>query len=262
MPRELRKRGSRVNYAAMVQFEDEDEEQPSAPPVQTLDAGAESGSDFAPGDKDEHAHEEDEEIDGLADDNDGSALTELSDAEQPVRPSKGPSARPKKRTLKDTAIDNGAASVIPSVNHRHRAIPLYERIGKSERLANEPRPFKNPSIISTNGWSVPIVETRVAKAWGYNVGPGPLWELMEDRGWFNEGAETEEAAENARRPRVHESVLVKDGWSIVEAKYASCNLRTEMKLTEQGCCALSPVRRDSMLVWPYQSATKAAFETL
>jgi transcription factor C subunit 6 len=65
------------------------------------------------------------------------------------------------------------------------------------------------------------VQDRVSKAWGYNVGPGPLWELLEDRGWYKETTEVEDSVERDanRRPRVHENVKVKTDWQILNAEY-------------------------------------------
>jgi transcription factor C subunit 6 len=114
----------------------------------------------------------------------------------------------------------------PSIHHRHRAVPLFRRDGRAERLKQKPELFKAPSVVMTNGISDDKVMERVSKAWGYNVGPGPLWEMAEDRGWFKEaellgkGGDTE--AE--RRPVVHRAVQVKNGWETLTKEYV-CSSR-------------------------------------
>ena len=64
--------------------------------------------------------------------------------------------------------------------------------------------------MATNAWaSSTIVTDRVNKSWGYNVGPGPLWELLEDRTWFKEAYKSTKFSEKELRPRVHERVTIK-----------------------------------------------------
>ena len=69
MPRELRRRTSRPNYAALFQYDDEDGAGPSNMPAH-IDEDAESGSDFTPAPEGEQPEEEDEEdeLDADADD--------------------------------------------------------------------------------------------------------------------------------------------------------------------------------------------------
>lgn len=101
-----------------------------------------------------------------------------------------------------------------SIDHRHRAVPLYRREGRVERLKQPAKLFKPPNTMMTNGLDQDSVMKRLTKAWGHNAGPGPLWEMVEDRSWFKEaktigkGGDTE--AE--RRPLVHQNVRVKNGW--------------------------------------------------
>jgi len=60
----------------------------------------------------------------------------------------------------------------------------------------------------------PSTTRQKRKSWAYNVGPGPLWELIEDRGWFKEAAPTGET-EAHRRPRVYRDVRVREGWEVL-----------------------------------------------
>ena len=92
---------------------------------------------------------------------------------------------------------------VPNIHHRHRAIPLYNKRGPVERLVRKPSGLSPSNELTlTNAWgSSKTVLSRVGKAWGNNVGPGPLWELIEDRAWYGES--NEEAEEKTRRPRVY-----------------------------------------------------------
>jgi len=109
----------------------------------------------------------------------------------------------------------------PNSDHRHRAVSLYRREGRVERLKQPAKLFKSPSIMLTNGLDQDSVMKRLSKAWGHNAGPGPLWEMVEDRSWFKEaetigkGGDTE--AE--RRPLVHQNVRVKNSWKVLTEEY-------------------------------------------
>lgn len=112
----------------------------------------------------------------------------------------------------------------PSVHHRHRAVPLHSRTGRVERLASKPSLFKPYDVIMTNNFTQnPKVTDRVNKSWGYNVGSGPLWELVEDRGWYKEAIESipDMDREEYRRPRVYQNIGVKNGWEILNQEYVA-----------------------------------------
>ena len=110
----------------------------------------------------------------------------------------------------------------PSVHHRHRAVPLFSREGRTERLTARPSLFEPSSLTLTSSFTErPIVSDRVNKAWGFNVGHGPLWDLAEDRGWYKEAITTGNNAdtEAKRRPRVYPDICVQDGWEIMTLEY-------------------------------------------
>jgi transcription factor C subunit 6 len=112
----------------------------------------------------------------------------------------------------------------PSVQHRHRAVPLYSREGRTERLTVRPSLFEPSSLTLTTSFTErPKVSERVNKAWGFNVGYGPLWDLAEDRGWYKEAITTENNTdtEAQRRPRVYPDLRVPDGWEIMSLEYVS-----------------------------------------
>ena len=105
----------------------------------------------------------------------------------------------------------------PHVHHRHRAVPLYHREANVERLKDAPALFVPSETTLTNSFtSSSKVTLRLGRACGANVGPGPLWQLLEDRGWYKEALIGEdEAKEGQRRPRVYQDVYLNDNFKIL-----------------------------------------------
>lgn len=67
----------------------------------------------------------------------------------------------------------------PSVHHRHRAIPLYSREGRTERLTVRPSLFEPSSLTLTTSFTErPKVSERVNKAWGFNIVDGTRKPLL------------------------------------------------------------------------------------
>ena len=115
----------------------------------------------------------------------------------------------------------------PSVHHRHRAVPLYSRGGRTERLTVQPSLFEPPSLTLTTSFTESSkVSERVNKAWGFNVGHGPLWDLAEDRGWYKEAITTgnNNDAEAKRRPRVYPDTCIQEGWQLLSSEYVPFSL--------------------------------------
>lgn len=219
MPRELRQRTSRPNYAALFQFDDEDGAGPSNMPV-LIDDDAESGSDFTPAPEREQPEgdSEEDELDGDdAEEDDKMSVGEPNDEDSIVITQTVPKAQkkaPKKRVSLAPGISvrqQSSASALPNTHHRHRAISLHQRPerAKAERLLSRPSPFTAPALTATEAFSEPVAWHRVPKAWGYNVGPGPLWELMEDRGFYSEEPHNVDERESVRRPAVHRTIQTK-----------------------------------------------------
>jgi len=142
----------------------------------------------------------------------------------------------------------------PNVHHRHRPVPLFPgptapTVSASgsvrvERLQRAPHLFAPNETVSTNAYAstaVPLLTRRIGRAWGVGVGAGPVWELVEDLGWFREGEVEAQARavrektwvggegaegqtlgqgqvvvcdESARRPRVHADVVLPQGWTV------------------------------------------------
>jgi transcription factor C subunit 6 len=145
----------------------------------------------------------------------------------------------------------------PNIHHRHRPVPLVSGptataalapastststsavLLRVERLRHAPLLFAPNETVPTNAYaSSPLLTRRVGKAWGTGIGVGPVWQIVEDLGWFREaeklkpGAAPEqqvsgEAAvveptseqelfydERRRRPRVYADVAPPEGWA-------------------------------------------------
>ncbi|KAF9819803.1 hypothetical protein IEO21_01894 [Rhodonia placenta] len=247
MGRQLRSRASRPNYATLIHFDD-DGAGPSNASAPIFEEG-DSGSDFAPEDAQEHAAEEGDEMDDDVVEEDEDAPGDggrLSDSDIEgsvvVLSTPGPQRKKTNAKVKNVSGVPGIVTssrqnyVLPSLHHRHRAIPLYDRGGPVERLLQPPAPFRPATVSLTNNWSFTPISDRVGKSWGHNVGPGPLWELMEDRGWFKESMTTDgevSADERCRRPRVHAGVTVQ-GCRILTPEDAMPYLPTGLDAQENG----------------------------
>ena len=238
MSRELRPRRSGPSYAAMLGFEQgEDGAGPSN--LVPLQYEPESDSEFVMEDAAAQGpHELLYPVDD--DDEEPNQFTPQPVGERPIRPipakAKGKAKAKQLEPPPDTqrtqvlgpSLPRGYTTnkmytlPIPSVHHRHRAVPLFFRSGPVERLDSRPKLFKTPGIVSTNNFTItPLVQDRVNKAWGYNIGSGPLWELTEDRGWYKEAIEVgvEVEKEANRRPRVYVDVKTKGGWEVLPIEY-------------------------------------------
>jgi len=171
-------------------------------------------SDFTPNKKKKgKAREEDNNSD--SGDDMSEDISKLDETRRPV-PSKKEQRR-SKPTVKGPSRRGRSSHSLPAplVQHRHRAVSLFSRSERVERLDEPPSIFQSNSITMTTACTNETkVADRVSRSWGYNVGPGPLWELIEDRGWFKEAAPTGET-EAHRRPRVYEHVRVREGWEVL-----------------------------------------------
>jgi transcription factor C subunit 6 len=242
MPRQLRARTSRPNYASLAAIGDEEDSTTSLP-KSSFDEDADSGSDrdFAPDKLSEDAPED------LQNDSEDLLEVDEEEAEEVLKRDKTPSTTAKSRPISHLPSITGARSSNkpppksqskqastskmstpraakinalpnPSVHHRHRAMPVFLRKEKVERLDAPPTLFNPPKIVSTNSMtSEQFLTDRISKAWNFNVGPGPVWNIMEDRSYFKEALEGEDDSmtESFRRPRVHQSVELKPGWTKV-----------------------------------------------
>ncbi|KAI0345393.1 hypothetical protein BDW22DRAFT_1354319 [Trametopsis cervina] len=226
MPRELRSRASRPNYARFLADDDQEEAGPTNI-QEAADKEVESGSDFAPEDKAQHDDKDDDAMSEDDGDHDDVSMEQEPDNFSPVTPRKGgrKSANKTPRSTagkKSTSHGRKSLPLLPSVHHRHRAFPLYYKGGEVERLDLEPGPFKPDTVVFTNAWgSGDTVLRRVAKAWGTNVGPGPLWELLEDRGWYTEHMSANgDTKEEDRRPRVYSDLKFQPDLDLLQVEEA------------------------------------------
>lgn len=262
MPRQLRARTSRPNYASLAAIGDE-EGWTTGLPKPSFDEDVDSGSDcdFAPDKLSDDAPEDLQ--------NDPEDLVEVDEEEAEEVPKRGknktpttaesrPISRlpsvtgarsshkppPKSQSIQASTSKMSAPRAAkinalpnPSVHHRHRAMPVFLRMENVERLDAPPTLFNPPKIVSTNSMtSEQILTDRISKAWNFNVGPGPVWNIMEDRSCFKEALEGEDDSiyESFRRPRVHQNVGVKPGWTKMNERDAARYLPTDTVLTDDG----------------------------
>ncbi|KAK0439584.1 hypothetical protein EV421DRAFT_2010452 [Armillaria borealis] len=266
MSRQLRPRKTRPSYSALAGLENADDDGAGPSIVDLEDAS--SGSDFAPG-KDAKDAKEDE-IDELDEEDDEDDMDVDLEEPEPVKPKTKPKARSGDFVVKPKNAPRAAGGSrrqmyvlpTPSVNHRHRAVPLYARDGQVERLVAHPKPFAETQTTLTNNFTQNVrITDRVNKAWGYNVGAGPLWELTEDRGWFKEGAADAEV-EADRRPIVYRNVKVKNDLQVLNKEDAAPYLPSDTTMTEEG--ALKPPPPVPCFFGPFDSQTRvemALYET-
>jgi transcription factor C subunit 6 len=243
MARQLRPRKSRPSYAYMAGYSDEDGAGPSAT-IPSLEDEGDSGSDFvmdeapvSPADPDEALgfddDDDDMEVDDLLLRDDDSVVFHEEPPSKGKRKAKPKSTKPISESRKIASLPAAPglsrssnrqmyALPTPSVNHRHRAVSLFTRTGRVERLESPPNLFSPAKSIPTNNFTHNAnITDRMNKAWGYNVGSGPLWELLEDRSWFKEAIweEADVEKEESRRPKVHGDVGVKNGWTILDDEH-------------------------------------------
>ncbi|RPD66548.1 hypothetical protein L226DRAFT_454990 [Lentinus tigrinus ALCF2SS1-7] len=278
MTRQLRTRASRPNYASLAGLGLEDD---AAEPSQPVESDA-SGSEFEIDAAQEQAEEDDVEdmaLDVSEDEDDDVAESasiapkkrrrtastrepslayEESVSAAPRRKSTQPKASAKRSIVLVAGIahpSNRQMHALPSLHHRHRPMGVYKREGKTERLSKRPSLFQPAQTVATNAWaSSATVTDRVNKSWGYNVGPGPLWELLEDRTWFKEAFNTAKSNERELRPRVHQPVAV-IGCQLLSAQDATPYLPSDTKTSDDGtlqpppplACSFGPFGKQTRL---------------
>ncbi|KAG8932076.1 hypothetical protein FRC02_001706 [Tulasnella sp. 418] len=178
-----------------------------------------SGSDFAPPsagespeeDLDEILDENDEdenENDSVASEVDGSVLevnprsgtderswpialggpttTEVSKLKSLPAPPRNEA----KQGLSTSRPSKASSAAVSSTLHRDRPWPAWIAPGRTIRLGRRPGLFEETTgelVRTTNSLLDERLAVRLAKAWSHDVGYGPVWELVEDRGWFKEG---------------------------------------------------------------------------
>ncbi|KAJ7645548.1 hypothetical protein DFH06DRAFT_1333191 [Mycena polygramma] len=272
MARALRPRKSQPSYATAFALEDDEVDgQPVAGPSRKAVVDEDdSESDFSPEKEVTHVDPDEDElsadasgVDEPLDPDDDLALGDDSIAFSTAKPrptaggsnrAKGAPKAPKaaKKVVSEVVVmpSLGSGSGIartskrqiyvlptPSVHHRHKAVPLYSKTARVERLAAKPLLFGPPVTAPTHNFThSPAVTNRVNRGWGFNVGPGPLWDLAEDRGWYKEGVvpEGDVETEAKRRPVTHPGIRVKPGLQIISLNEATPYLPTDNVTTEEG----------------------------
>lgn len=242
MARQLRPRKSAPSYVALAGITGEDIADGAGPSNAVTFEDEDSGSEFAPEKEVARSVVEEEEEDEEEDEPEAS---DPDDFPVPVRKVKAAASKPKTKTIYGIKLPsarsglNAAANVkrqmyalpTPSVYHRHKATPLFSRSGRVERLTAPPILFSAPEIAYTNNFTdSKQISDRLSKSWSYNVGSGPLWEIVEDRAWFKEGGSEDSSFEdeNTRRPLVYTNVKVKSGLQLLDSEYVSSLVRLHL----------------------------------
>ena len=227
MSRSLRTRTSITNYAALPDNGDEDEVIQLGPSRLPLEDDA--GSDFAPGGDaaSDAEHNDDQSEMTLVPNSIVSASSRKGKMKgKPKRKGKADDASKEPSTAEIAAFERPSYRQMytlpqPSVNHRHKAVPVFRHSAPTERLIQPPRLFEDNPTVPTNAYtSSQTVTERLNRALGYNIAAGPLWELLEDRGWFKEGDWTVDnpSTEAGRRPRVYSGIPIHSQWSTMTGR--------------------------------------------
>lgn len=248
MTRQLRPRKTRPSYAKLAGLysDNESDSMELGPSSSKMAVDEEDGSesDFAPekgiqslpdeqeeiSDTDVASDDEDEDGEG---DEEQTPIATTSTTQKPGSLNKGKGkAKAKAATSPVKSTASGVKTAFrskrksyslptPNVHLRHRAVPLFSRPEQSERLAEYPNIFQPTHTVLTNSFTGNgKVMDRVNKTWGFNIGPGPSWEVVEDRGWYKE-AETkgeDRETEGKRRPRVHQDFALRDAWEVLSSE--------------------------------------------
>lgn len=216
MPRQLRSRRSRLNYAALHTGEEVEDYVPDTEELESVSEFAANGSNAGGnagtrGDAGPDAGGPEDESDGEA--GPSSKVTPQVKASKPK--SRDPSTRPPKSTSAGFSKQNKSA--LPTTHHRHRPPPLFRRDAQVERLLDHPTLLQPSATVLTNSFTSSTRATkRLERSWGRNVGPGPVYELLEDRAWFKEAIpDASVASEAGRRPVVHDAVKLDGRYHII-----------------------------------------------
>lgn len=232
MPRELRQRAKRPNYAVLSGYNSDDIEEDDGdassngfvPPVEV---DQEVNEDSSSNDADE----DDGKVNDIGSDNrneEGPEYLKLSNVKRgKTKPSPQAAASTSAPSLSVPLARAGSSRThyalpIPPTDHRYRSSPLYRTSLPVERLASPPRPCAPAETVYTNNWtSDSTITDRFNKASSYNAGAGPVWEMMEDRSWWKESLSVQpEGSEASRRPRLYQDIKADTDITILDRKYA------------------------------------------
>lgn len=228
MPRQLRARKSTINYADLNSGGN-GARLPESSAMDDVDSGsdfaaeADAGGDDPRNDSDAPANEqgdEEEEEEKLAKPKVAKGRVVKAKVKTSDRLIKSLPAR-SLSGLNGTSKRQQYALPTPRVHQRHKAIPLFSRKGRVERLIGPAKLFTEPQVTFTNNFthSQTLVD-RLSKTWAHNVGAGPVWHAIEDRAWYKEGAADLEN-EATRRPLVYSNIRVKSDFQVLGSESVS-----------------------------------------
>lgn len=221
MPRQLRSRQSRPNYASLHTG---GEVEVYVPDPEDL----ESGSDFAANgsgvDGDAEPDAEGFQAGGELDDEEGPSPKATPQVKKAKSKSQGPSTRPRRSV--PVGLSKPSKSAPPTTHHRHRPPPLFRRDAQVERLLDPPALFQPPATVLTNSFTSSARTTkRLERSWSRNVGPGPVHELLEDRAWFKEAIpDAAVTSEAGRRPVVYHTVKLDGKYQVISERSVLCRV--------------------------------------
>lgn len=202
----LRERRERKSYSDAIAILDDDNDVASnAAP----DEAGSSGSEFdleTPAAEDAQPDEESDEQED-ADDDEEESLPGPDDAamhvDRPARNRRKPRAAPggpkglkaRQQGALPAATSHARLRGLRSAGtaayelsrQGFRPWTTYKRPGKALCLLEPPAPFQQPETQPSNPCTVNInVTRRLNRVFMQNIGPGPLWELLEDCAWWKE----------------------------------------------------------------------------
>ncbi|KZV92898.1 hypothetical protein EXIGLDRAFT_749456 [Exidia glandulosa HHB12029] len=100
----------------------------------------------------------------------------------------------------------------------------YKRPGKALCLLEPPAPFQQPETQPSNPCTVNInVTRRLNRVFMQNIGPGPLWELLEDCAWWKESVPPPDSiwTQQHLRPTVYLDLKISSKeWSMLNSDEA------------------------------------------
>ncbi|KAG8982430.1 hypothetical protein FRB90_006799, partial [Tulasnella sp. 427] len=211
---QLRKRASKVSYSKVYSFGSDDEQGPSTSKKPAYESEG-SDSAFSAGSQGEEPSEE--ELERISDDEDGGSMGEAELASgSDIEAGRGTGRR---KTANDGR--GSGRSGLQTLLAPQRHLSMSDRQAELMALQHNSRPLHCPQHVYLPSESTarltrqpslfdndPTVEVSKPRQdlndwWGDVVGPGPVWKLVEDKGWYKEGSME---GETVARPRLYASV--------------------------------------------------------
>ena len=139
----------------------------------------------------------------------------VEDASEPTHKEEVQEIKPRVKSSQTGTKTLGAA-----IDHRQKAPLPYIRPHAIHRLGRKPQPLQlSPLCVTNSGHNDTAIADRVSRAWNRCAGPGPPWELLEDRMWYKETyLYGETRPSDIDRPLVHQTLQQNPSWKFEDAK--------------------------------------------